>query len=177
MKSAVSGTKAKAPSLVVASDAQPGRAVVAEYGSHAAYFCIAAGLIFGVGAILDVGILWIFQRQPNNPGFEFTALASTVEGLPRIGLAAAFVALGLWLRGSTSLLSYRLLGITLVVTGFFGAMAAALVLTDWFVIRVNVPPEQQSTIKGVVFKSIALGGLYTLVFIPAGVLSMRRPRR
>jgi hypothetical protein len=177
MKAAVSRAEAKKPSLVVAGDDHPGPAVANGYGWHVAYFCIAAGLIFGIGAILDVAILWIFQRQPNNPGFEFTALASTVEGLPRIGLAAALLAMALWLRGSTSLLSYRLLGAALVVTGFMGAMAAALVVTDWFVIRVNVPPDQQGTILGVVWKSIALGGLYTLVFIPAGVLSMRRPRR
>jgi hypothetical protein len=162
---------------VVAGDDHPGPAVAAGYGQHVAYFCLAAGIIFGVGAILDVMILWFFQRVPNNPGWEFTALASTVEGLPRIGLAAGLIALALWLRGSTSLLSYRLLGAALVVTGFLGAMAAALVVTDWFVVRVNIPPEQQATIKGVVFKSIALGGLFTLVFIPAGVLSMRRPRR
>lgn len=177
MNSAVNRAEAKRPSLVVGGDEQPGRAIAAGYDRHAAYFCLAAGLIFGVGAILDVLILWGFQRQPDNPGWEFTALASTVEGLPRIGLAAALIAVALWLRGSTSLLSYRLLGAALVVTGFLGATAAALVVTDWFVVRVNVPPEQQATIKGVVFKSIALGGLYTAVFIPAGVLGMRRPRR
>ncbi|MGH7503810.1 MAG: hypothetical protein ACREL7_18945 [Longimicrobiales bacterium] len=169
----------KAPSLVVVGGERAGMAAVTAdgFGIHVSYACVAAGLIFGIGAILDVGILWIAQRVPNNPGWEFTALASTIEGLPRIGLAAALLALGLWLRGSTLLLAYRFLGLLLILTGFVGVVTAALVVTDWFVVRIDIPPDQHGLFKGIVFKSIALGGLYLLVFIPAGVLSMRRPRR
>jgi hypothetical protein len=180
MKNESAGSSgSKAPSLVVGGGERPGVPAVGADGfrRHVAWACTAAGLIFGIGALLDVGILWLFQRIPDNPGWEFTALASTVEGLPRIGLAAALLALALWLRESMSLLSYRLLGAMLIVTGFLGALSAALVLTDWFVLRGNIPLDQQGTIKAVVVKSIALGGLYTLVFIPAGVMSMRRPRR
>jgi hypothetical protein len=147
------------------------------FSSHTAWICLAAGVMFAAGAVVDVAILWGFQRVPDNAAWEFTALATTVEGLPRVALGCALVAVGLWLSGSTSLIAYRGLGLFVLMTGFAGAAAAALVVTDWFVIRGDVPAQQAGIFQGIVAKSIALGGIYILLFIPAGVLSMRRPRR
>ena len=166
------------PSLVVAGPERTvGRLIPSSDGfsRHAGYACRAAGLIFLIGAMLDLVVLWGFQRG-DGPGWEFTALASTIEGTPRLALGAALIAVGLYIRGSTSLLQYRLIGLVLVLTGIGGTIVGGMLLSDFFILRRNVEAAQLAMFNSVVFKALALSGLHAFVLIPLGVLSMRRPR-
>ncbi|MGH7477454.1 MAG: hypothetical protein ACRELD_14400 [Longimicrobiales bacterium] len=136
---------------------------------------MAAGLIFILGSITDVLILWLFQRQPSTQ-WEFTAVATTTEGLPRIALGAAMVYAALHVRGSTTMFAYRVLGILLIVVGLAGAILGTLMVLDYITLRSTVQPQAAGMFKGAVVKTLLLAGLYVVLLIPAGVISMRKPK-
>jgi hypothetical protein len=136
---------------------------------------VAAAIPFIVGSLVDVLILWIFQRQPAAE-WEFTALISTAEGLPRIALGLAFAYLAMLVRGSTSLIGYRLLALGLVAIGIAGAMIGSLMVTDYFILRASVAPEASMVFRSAVLKTIVLCGLYVFVLLPMGVLGLKRPK-
>jgi len=134
-----------------------------------------AGLIFLIGSLVDVALLWTVQRQPN-PQWEFQALATTAEGLPRVvrGLAPIFGAM--YVRRSTSLIKYRLFGLLLVCLGLLGIAIAGLMVTDFFALRSQVNPEARWLFRSAVLKTLLLSGMYVVFLIPAGVLCLRRPK-
>lgn len=134
-----------------------------------------AGFIFIIGSIIDVVLLWTVQRQPN-PQWEFTALATTAEGLPRIVLGIALVFAAMYVRGSTSIVKYRLYGLGLIVLGLVGLAIAGLMVTDFFALRSAVNPEARWVFRSAVLKTLLLCGMYVLFLIPAGVICMRRPK-
>jgi hypothetical protein len=133
-----------------------------------------AGFLFLAAGLLDVVILWLMQRQVQ-PLWEYQALANTVNGLPGFALGAGLLFGALYASGSTSLLSYRLLALLLIGIGLGGAAAAALMASDYFILVSGVGPDEMALFRSVAFKTIALGGLHTVVLVPLGVLGMRRP--
>ena len=167
---------AEIPSRIVVGKETHVRPVARDaFARPIAFALAAAGLIFILGSIADVLILWLFQRQPL-PQWEFTALATTTEGLPRIALGAALVYAALHVRGSTSLPGYRLLGLLLVLIGLIGAMLGGLMVLNYFTLRSTVQPGAGGLFLGTVAKTLLLCGLYVVLLIPAGILSMRRPK-
>jgi hypothetical protein len=134
-----------------------------------------AGFIFIIGSIIDILLLWTLQRQPL-PQWEFTALATTAEGLPRIVLGIALVFAAMFVRGSTSLLKYRLFGLMLIGLGLMGVAIAGLMVTDFFALRSLVNPEARWMFRSTVIKTMLLCGMYVVFLVPAGVLCMRRPK-
>lgn len=142
---------------------------------HASLGLAGAGLVFLVGTLLDLAILWIFQRQAS-PQWEFTALASTSEGLPRLVLAFALIYAALYTRGSTSLLTYRMLGLGLILVGLAGAVVGALMVTDYFVLRGGINPESGQLFHSMVIKTLSLCAMYVFLLVPIGVLGLRRPK-
>ncbi len=170
---------AKKPALVLAGpERAPGGRLVPGangYSRHAGLACVGAGLIFLVGSLLDVAILWGFQRGAG-PAWEFAALSTTIEGTPRIALGAALMAAGLWVRGSTSLLMYRTIGLIMLLTGIAGAIIGGMLLSDYFILRRDVDAAQRVLFNSAALKVLALSGLHAFVLIPIGVLGMRRPR-
>jgi hypothetical protein len=141
---------------------------------HASLALTGTGLIFLLGTLLDFVILWTFQRQ-TVPQWEFTALASLAEGLPRLVLAIALLYAALYTRESTSLLLYRLLALGLIMIGLIGAIAGALMLTDYFVLRRQVNAEVTDLFRSMTFKTLALCAMYVFILLPIGVLGLRRP--
>lgn len=153
------------------------RAVHAPEGfrRHASLGLAGAGLIFLLGTLLDFAILWIFQRQAS-PQWEFTALASTSEGLPRLVLAFGMIYAALYIRGSTSLLTYRLLGLGTILVGLAGAVVGGLMVTDYFVLRAGVNPEAAHLFRSMTLKTLSLCAMYVFLLVPIGVLGLRRPK-
>ncbi|MGH7552746.1 MAG: hypothetical protein ACREMQ_06925 [Longimicrobiales bacterium] len=145
------------------------------FQAHAWLVLSAAGLIFLLGTLLDFVILWGFQRQAV-PQWEFTALASTAEGLPRLILALALIYAAMHARGSTSLLGYRFLALGLIFIGLAGAAIGALMVTDYFALRAMVNPEAISILQSTTIKTLALCTLYVFVLLPVGIVGMRRPK-
>jgi hypothetical protein len=162
------------PIVVGGSKARVAYAAEAFHRPAAAVLSVA-GLIFIIGSMVDVALLWSVQRQPN-PQWEFQALATTAEGLPRIVLGVALVFAAMYVRGSTSLLKYRLFGLLLLGMGLMGIAIAGLMVTDFFALRSQVNPEARWLFRSTVLKTLLLSGMYVVFLIPAGVLCLRRPK-
>lgn len=152
-----------------------GAYTVEGFRRHVSRGFYAAGMIFLIGTVLDLGILWVFQRQPN-PQWEFTALATTAEGLPRLVLALALLYGGLYTAASTSLLAYRLLALIAIMVALAGAAVGGLMLSDFFVLRRQVSAEGLWIFRSTVLKTVVLCGMYVFVLFPLGVLGLRRPK-
>jgi hypothetical protein len=136
----------------------------------------AGGLIYLIGSLADLATLWIINRIPDNPDWEFTALANTLDGTPRIVLAVAMIWVALHIRGSNSLVIQRLMGVLLLLLGVAGAIMGAMVIADYFVLREAVAPPDQKLFLSITLKALTLSALHLLVLVPVGVLSVRRPR-
>ncbi len=135
----------------------------------------AAGVTFLLGTVLDFGILWWFEHVPG-PQWEFTALSSTAAGLPRIVLALALLYGALYVRGSTSLRSFRVLAVASILSGLAGGLVGALTIVDYLVLRPDITPEAQQVFRSTMLETLALSIMYMLVMVPVGVLGFRRPR-
>lgn len=162
------------PRMVI-TPKKAGAYTVEGFRRHVARGFYAAGVIFLVGTVLDLAILWVFQRQPG-PQWEFSALASTAEGLPRLVLAIALLYGGLYTAASTSLLSYRFLALIAILIALAGAAVGGLMLSDFFVLRRQVSTDGLWIFRSAVLKTLVLCGMYVFVLFPLGVLGLRRPR-
>ncbi|HEX6211667.1 MAG TPA: hypothetical protein VF136_12875 [Methylomirabilota bacterium] len=165
------------PTPIVVGSSDPGRPVrsAASFRRAASWALWGTAIVFLVGSVLDLVILWLFQRQPN-PQWEFTAVAISAEGLPRILLGVALAYGALQLRDSASLLAYRLLAVGLIAVGVIGAVLGGLMLSDYFILRSSVNPEAVGVFRSGVFKTLALCAMYVFVLLPVGVAAWRRPR-
>lgn len=142
---------------------------------HAALGLWAAGFVFLAGTILDIAILWLTQNQ-GTVQWEFVAVANTIEGLPRFALAGALCFAALNVSESNSLWAFRLLALLSIVVGLGAAGLGGLMATDYLVLRRDITPEALPVLKSTVVKSVALAGIFCAVFVPAGILGLRRPR-
>lgn len=143
---------------------------------NAARVLWAVGLLYLIGSLADVVLAWVVNVEPGNPNLEFMALATTIEGTPRIVLAIALIWVALYVRGSTSLFTQRFFGVLLILLGIGGAVVGALMISDYFVIRPQVQPGEQKVFASIVFKTLTLSALHFVLLVPVGVLSVRRPR-
>ncbi|HSJ13151.1 MAG TPA: hypothetical protein VK939_01975 [Longimicrobiales bacterium] len=138
---------------------------------------LAGGIIMLFGVLVDIGVLWLLQRQAT-PQWEFTAIANTIEGVPRLVFGLGFLFAGLSLRGSTNALAYRGLAILLIGVGIFSIALAGLLVLSYFALgKLVTQPEVYTMLRSVAIKTLALSAVYAFVAIPFGVLSLRRPRR
>jgi hypothetical protein len=162
------------PSVVVG----PGRALQVRmsraFQGVAARAAAITAYLFLAGAAYDLGILWIVQRQ-GSPEWEFGALTVTVETLPRFVLAIALLYIARSLRGSTSLIGYRLMAVFLLAIGLIGAAAAGLAVTDFFILRRSVEPAALAIFTSTTVKTVGMGVLHALLLVPLGVSGLRRP--
>jgi hypothetical protein len=159
-----------------AREAARGRIAANALALYAARALFAAGLIFLIGSLADIMVLWVLQAQPD-PQWEFTSLALTIEGTPRIALAIALLVTGNYLRGTSSVAGQRIYAAILLLLGLAGAVIGALVLTDYFVVRGTVQdPTGQKVFLSMALKALTLSALHVLILVPVGVLGLRRPK-
>ena len=163
---------------IVRPESRPAeRAPVSSWGRSAAWGVLAGGVIMLLGVLVDLGVLWLLQREPS-PQWEFTAVANTVESVPRLVYGLGFLFVGAHMRGSASVGWYRLLGGSLIAVGVFSiALAIVLVLSYFPLSRMVTEPVVYAMLRSVAIKTLALCGLYTAIAVPFGVLSLRRPGR
>jgi hypothetical protein len=146
-------------------------------GAYASRALWAVALLYLAGSMTDVLLLWVIQRIPGNPLWEFAALTSTIEGIPRMALAAAFAWVALHIRGRPSLLWYRVFGVLLVLIGLAGPVIAALQVSDYFIIRASIEtPFDLRIAQSTIIKTVSLGAVHLFLFVPVGVMAIRRPR-
>src|SRR5690606_12644839 len=128
-----------------------------------------------LGSLVDLGILWIAQYQAS-PQWEFVAIASTLEGLPRFVMAIAFFYAALYLRRSQSLAAYRALGAGVLVLGLAGAGLGLLALMDYLALAGLVEGMPESLTRSSALKAAALGGVFFFLLVPLGFVALRHPR-
>ena len=165
------------PSILV-GDERAGirtRVLSETIATNAARALWAIGLMYIVGSLADVVLLWTVSYLAD-PVWEYSALATTIEGTPRIVLGVALVWTAFYIRGSNSLLVQRSLAVLLVLLGIAGAVIGAMMISDYFVLRGAVVPEQQKGFAGMLLKTLTLSGLHLVLLVPIGVLGVRRPR-
>jgi hypothetical protein len=51
-----------------------------------------------------------------------------------------------------------------------------MMVSDYFVIRGQVLPEEQTVFASIVLKTLTLSALHLVLLVPVGVLAVRRPR-
>jgi len=145
------------------------------WGKLAAHGMWAAGGLLFLWSLVDLGILWIAQYQAS-PQWEFVAIASTLEGLPRFVMAIAFFYAALYLRRSQSLAAYRALGAGVLVLGLAGAGLGLLALMDYLALAGPVEGMPESLTRSTALKAGALGGVFFVVLVPLGFAGLRHPR-
>jgi hypothetical protein len=166
------------PQIVVGDSAETARKrLLSEHTAlNAARVLWSVGLIFLVGSLADLVLAWAINNRPGDPVWEFNQLAGTIEGTPRIVLALALIWVALYIRGSVSVIIQRVFGFMLILLGIAGAVIGAMMISDYFVIRGNIPPEDTKLFLSIVLKTLTLSALHLVLLIPVGVLSVRRPR-
>ena len=148
-----------------------------DWGRGAALAALAAGFIMLFGVLLDIGILWLLQRQ-DSPQWEFTAITNTVESVPRLVFAVGFLFIGFHLRGTAGLGWYRVLSVLFILVGVFSVALAGLLALSYFQLgKLVTQPEVYTALRSIAIKTIGLSAVYALVAIPSGILALRRPRR
>ena len=153
------------------------RVVPVDWSRGASLAALAAGTIMLFGVLVDIGVLWLLQRQAS-PQWEFTAITNTVESVPRLVFALGFLYIGFHLRGTAGHGWYRALAALLILVGVFSVMLAAVLALSYFQLgKLVTQPEVYTMLRSVAVKTIGLSAVYAVVAIPSGILALRRPRR
>lgn len=151
---------------------RPGAAVLAPSGV-VGRILLAAGIVYLVASLFDLGILWLAQRQ-DTIQWEFVALSRTAESYPRLILAIAFLSGGLWVQGTVSRLPYRILGALILILGIGALTILGLVGLNYATLSSAVGPDAESIFRSATLKTVGLSVIYVLVLFPVGILSFKR---
>jgi hypothetical protein len=149
----------------------------AGFGTLAARGTLAIGIIMLVGTVIDIGILWLFQRQPV-PQWEYVAITSTLEGFPRFLIAIGFFYAAFHFRATVSIVPYRVVASLLIVLGLAAAILGGMMVINYQALsEFAQQPELHLALRSVAIKALTLSALYVAVLLPFGVWALRRPRR
>jgi hypothetical protein len=146
-------------------------------GRLAAFGAFAAGFIMLAGVVIDLGTMWILQRE-RSPQWEFAAVTNSVDSIPRAFFALGFLFIAMYLWEATSMTGFRVLGGLLIVLGLSSAALGGLATLSYFELSPLIQqPAVYTAMRSVAIKSIGLATMYAVVAIPVGVLCMRRPKK
>lgn len=145
-----------------------------RFTGHVSLGMAAAGFALLVGSSLDLGILWLAQRE-SVPQWEFVAIANSLEAFPRFAIALSLLYASLYFRGSDSLAAFRALGFGLVLLGILGGVLGTLMVLDYLTLQGQVAAEGLAAFRSTALKALVLSALYVLLFCPLGLLGLRRP--
>ncbi len=147
----------------------------AQFAPHVSRATWAAGVIYLFGTLVDLGTLWIGQRQPGVQ-WEFVAVTNTVEAWPRMVLAVGLIYLGLYVGGSVSKGLYRLLGLLMLLLGLLAVAFGGLMALNYLSVSGSLQAESVSLVRSAVVKTEALCALYAVLLIPLGVFALLGPK-
>lgn len=165
--------------ILVAKDSTPGRShsVPPEWlARHGARLALVAGLILLIGVVLDLGTLWVLQKQPSVQ-WEFVALGTTTNAYPFLLLSAVLLYLSLAMGQSDSLVAYRAVGGLVFGMGLLGLAVLLLIVTKYVALvkQAGLPDDAIPFFRSVLIKSGGLSAVYALCLVPVGLLGLRRP--
>ena len=127
-----------------------------------------------IGSSVDLGTLWLLQRQPG-PQWEFVALSRTVESVPNFAMGVAFLFITLHLFEAKSRSLYSMAAVVFIGLGVASAGLVTLMGLNYLSLVPSINPEALPTFKSSALKVLTLGALYVVVLFPAGVLGLRGP--
>ena len=133
---------------------------------------IVAGVAYLLGSVVDLGILWIGQRQPGLQ-WEFVAITNTIEAWPRMILALGLIYLGLHISRSRSQTMQRLLAGSLLVLGLGALVLGVLMTLNYLQVSGNLEGDGLSLVRTAVLKTLLLCTLFVTTLIPVGALGVR----
>jgi len=163
---------ADAPRVVVGGErASPGSRQ-GGVGAGAGMMLAITGIVFLVGTAVDLGVLWILQRQETIQ-WEFVALTRTMDGFPRLVLAAALLYAGMsftegWNRTRKAVSSF------VVVLGLAAGGIGVLIAMDYTSLAEGINEQARPALRSSALKTLVLSGLHFLVLLPAGVIGFRK---
>ena len=164
------------PPAVVVGTRDQGAGRVHDFSGVASRALWVAGLVYLLGSLLDLAVLW-FGQNAGNVQFQFVALTRTAEGFPRLFVATALIYGGLYLGGSRALWAYRLLATWLLVLGMVALMVLALVGLNYPTISGAVTDEGRPLFRTTVLKTGGLSLLYVVSLLPLGFLGFSTRKR
>lgn len=164
------------PPTVVVGKRGEGSGRLHDFAGVASRALWVAGLVYLLGSLLDLGILWLGQNA-GNVQFEFVALTRTAEGFPRLLVATALIYGGLYLGGSEALWAYRLLAVWLLALGLAALAVLALTGLNYASISGTVTEEGRALFRTSVIKTAGLSLLYVLSLLPLGILGFSTRKR
>lgn len=164
--------------ILVAKPA-PTRSSIAPsaFTRHAAFGLWAGAAVLLLGSFVDLGVLWGLQFDPN-PQWEFVATMNTLESYTRFAIGIAFVYAALYIGRSASLWKYRLTAAFMLVLGIMAIGLGLVLLNDYFALA-RLAQDQTPQMGALVIsvtKGVLLSGLFTIIFVPLGILGLRKPK-
>lgn len=167
----------KDPVLVARPAARPSGAAPEGFSRHAARGAWAGAAVLVLGNLIDLGVLWGMQFQAN-PQWEFIATMNTLEAYTRFTLGIALAYAALFMSRSTALWKYRVAAASMLFLGIAAVLLGLVLLNDYFALARLAQGQTEATGALVITatKGMLLSGLFTVVFIPLGILGLRRPR-
>lgn len=136
-----------------------------------------ASLLTGLGialllaALIDIGVLWAIQREPNAQA-DFAALTTTLDSYSLVVIALAALGGAILLRDS-GVGALRVLGALCLIAGAIAGFVGVLLLLDFFQVRGLMQGPARSLFLATTAKGLALAGIYTLFLVAAGVRALR----
>lgn len=136
-----------------------------------------ASLLTGLGialllaALIDIGVLWAIQREPNAQA-DFAALTTTLDSYSLVVIALAALGGAILLR-ETGIGALRVLGALCLIAGAVAGFVGVLLLLDFFQVRGLMQGPARTVLLATAAKGLALAGIYTLSLVAAGVRGLR----
>lgn len=163
--------------MVARPAARPSGAAPEGFNRHAARGAWAGAAVLVLGNFIDLGVLWGMQFQAN-PQWEFIATMNTLEAYTRFTLGIALAYAALFMSRSTALWKYRVAAAFMLCLGIAAVVLGLVLLNDYFALARLAQGQTEATgaLVITVTKGMLLSGLFTVVFIPLGILGLRRPR-
>lgn len=143
----------------------------------AGHAALAAGVLMLLGSLVDLGTLWILQRE-SSPQWEFAAISNTVDAIPRLVFALSFILLALYFREQATSLGYRFVALGFLLLGVGSLVLGGLIAMSYFPLaQLATQPEVYAMLRSITIKTLALAGIYFFVTIPIGIVGLRRLSR
>jgi hypothetical protein len=165
--------------FLVGAPSAPTRTAAAPDGfsRHASRGLWAGASILLLGSFIDLGVLWVLQYQPT-PQWEFVATMNTLEAYTRFSIGIGLIYAALFIGRSASMWKYRLTAVFMLLLGIVGMVLGLVLLNDYFALS-RLTQDQTAGMGALVIsvtKGVLLSGLITVLFVPLGILGLRRPR-
>lgn len=163
-------------SNIVVGTRDPKSGEVHDFSGVVGRASLVAGLVYLIGTLFDLGILWIAQND-GSIQFEFVGLTRTAEAFPRLFVATALVYLGVYLVGTAKPAVYRLLAVWVIGLGLAALALLALLGLNYASISANVTEEGRTAFRTAIVKTGGLGILYVISLLPLGILGFSTRKR